>query len=159
MAGFSGYGSYAGTKWAVRGFADCLRNEARVVFGCLRISKCLRKQSAEQCMNDRLHIGGGQRGDGAHCVSARHGHAGLCSRGRHHGDCLPACHRTLSVAISLLDPQLDDLLSNIPCAPQPPEGRRISGIGGATVFSPVKVNVSCSSVSVARVTHHTQSRH
>ncbi len=27
LAGFAGYGSYAPTKWAVRGFADCLRNE------------------------------------------------------------------------------------------------------------------------------------
>ena len=27
FAGFTGYGSYAPTKWAVRGLADCLRNE------------------------------------------------------------------------------------------------------------------------------------
>lgn len=28
LAGFAGYSSYCPTKWAVRGLADCLRNEA-----------------------------------------------------------------------------------------------------------------------------------
>ena len=29
LAGFSGYASYAPSKWALRGLADCLRNEVR----------------------------------------------------------------------------------------------------------------------------------
>lgn len=32
VLGFAGYSSYAPTKWAIRGFADCLHNEVRFCF-------------------------------------------------------------------------------------------------------------------------------
>lgn len=153
-AGFTGYASYAPSKWAVRGLCDCLRNEVSQPARHKGIAAQLcgvlpQTEGPVPTMHAVPPAAGGVGGEPEHRVSSGHGHARL--RDGEESDGRTPCTRrprpatptsapTSSVARRQMSMGVGHAVAHqligttLSPVVQPADGRAIQNLGGETLF-------------------------